>query len=287
MKNRNYSNIRTNDQIKEELQNPDFFLNFSKEILGLIEKTLDPFEGDCYTYNLNQSTIVGLHTKIFKYVKLMIKSFEEDEYETISLLSRPIYEAFVIMKYLIKKGEKSQRHFRLISYNRRYKNYKELQSIEGIGEVMVDKFQYAMRVDGFELEEFEKENTKEKGRKWCLDGKNFSEIHKEVEISNTYSYLYGMLSEVVHSGWGEIRQLHLTRYEGGFFIPKMDFYKNVDIRTLTPVLSMIIEGSKLFLEWAERVREIEVFDEYERLNKLISLQILENYKTDPDKYKHG
>jgi len=191
------------------------------------------------------------------------------------------------MKYLILKGNASQKHYRLISYRRRYKNLKELETAGGIGQVMIDKFKYAMSIDGFEFSDFEAENSKEKGRKWELDGKNFSEIHKEVEIPETYSYVYGMVSEVIHSGWGDIRQLHLAYCEGDFFIPKLDFYNNNDNRLIAPIISLLIEASEQFLDWAERTVEKENFAEHKRINKLLIQYIFNNYENNSEKYLYG
>ncbi|MCU4158249.1 hypothetical protein J1N10_19910 [Carboxylicivirga sp. A043] len=283
--NEDYKNIETLDDLENELRSKlSFVHDFSNELLTLIEKAIDPFEDDGYVYGINSATIIGLYTKLYKHFKLFLRAFNDKEYDTTVLLTRPIYEAFVLMKYLILKGEDSQTHYRLVSYRRRYKNFKELESIEGIGQVMIDKFKYAMNIDGFTMTDFECEDQKKKGRKWELDGKNFSEIHKEVEVSNTYSYLYGMFSEVLHSGWGDIRQLHLTYCEGGYYIPKMDFYISSDNRMIAPIFSIMIESSEQFLLWAERGDEIENFAQHKRINNLIIQYIFKNYESNPERY---
>lgn len=282
-----YTDIDSIDKLEVELNKSNFIIDFSYELLNVIEKTIDPFEDVGYVYDINQATIIGLYTKLFKQFKLFIRAYNDNEYETTALLSRPIYEAFVLMKYLILKGIESQKHYRLVSYRRRYKNYKELLGIEGIGQVMIEKFKYAMSIDGFTMSDFEAEDSKNKGRKWELDGKNFSEIHREVEISKTYSYVYGMFSEIIHSGWGDIRELHLTHCEGDYFIPKMDFYENNDNRNIAPIFSILIESSEQFLNWSERNKEIEYFAEYKRVNSLLIQYIFKNYETNPEKYLNG
>ncbi|PHS52818.1 MAG: hypothetical protein COB01_06430 [Lutibacter sp.] len=281
---RKYAHIKNVEKLEVELLKSNFIKDFSNELLTLIKKTIDPFEDMGYVYDINQATIAGLYTKLYKHYKLFLRAFNNNEYDTNALLSRPIYEAFVLMKYLILKGEESQKHYRLVSYRRRYKNLKELEGIEGIGQVMIEKLKHAMSIDGFTMSDFEAENSKKKGRKWELDGKNFSEIHKEVEISETYPYVYGMLSEVLHSGWGDIRQLHLTYCEGKYFIPKMDFYNNNDNRIIAPIFSILIEASEEFLNWAERNKDIENFTELKRINNLTIKYIFKNYETNSDKY---
>jgi hypothetical protein len=117
-----YKNIDNIQKIGVELEKTSFLIDFSSELLTLVKKTIDPFEDKGYVYNLNQATIVGLYTKLYKHFKLLTRGFNDKEYETVILLSRPIYEAFVLMKYLILKGEESQKHYISPQKNRAVKN---------------------------------------------------------------------------------------------------------------------------------------------------------------------
>lgn len=284
-----YIQIKTIEDIELALKDEDFIKEFSSELLLITEKTIDPLEDDTYVYDPNQATVAGLFIKLYKYFKLILNAYEKCEYDTTILTSRPLYEAFVIMKYLILKGEESQRHYRLVSYKRRFKKLQEFEKLGGFGQVMLEKIKHAMEIDGFSKEDFEQEDNKPKGngRKWNLDGKNFSEIHKEVEDSSTYPYVYGMLSEVIHSGWGDIRQMHLTWCEGGQAIPKMDFYANNDIRIIVPILSIMIEAIEEFLICKERKKEIMLSEEHKRINKLLQQYIFRNYEESPEEYITG
>ena len=285
MRNR-LSQIDTIDKLEKELENCDFINIFTDELLIEIRKTLDPFEEKGYIYSINDATIVGIFTKLYKHFYLFQTAYKKREYETLVLLTRPIYEAFVIMKYLILKGESSQRHYRLVSYRRRYQNTKELEESGGIGQVLLEKLKTAMTIDGFSYNDFEGENSKKKGRKWELDGKNFSEIHKEVENHKSYPYVYGALSEVIHSGWGDVRQLHLTYCEGDFFIPNLNFNDYNDIRIINNIISIMIEATESFLVWAEREDEINFYNEYKKTNDLMTKLILRNYEINPEKYMY-
>lgn len=279
-----YNHIKTINDVELALQNEKFIPEFANNIINIITKIIDPFEEKSITYNVNKATVIGLYTKLFKYYKLYIKAYLENENESSSLLSRPLYECFVLMKYLIKKGDKSQYHYRLVSYRRRYKNIKELEKIDGIGQVLLDKTKTAMIIDNFSISDFEAEDNKKKGRKWELDGKNFSEIHKEVEISESYKYLYGMTSEIIHSGWGDIRQSHLTFCEGDLFVAKLEFNKYNDISIITPFFSILTEASQEFLTWSERESELIILSEYERVSDLLNRLIIEKYRTNPEYY---
>nr|WP_320119772.1 DUF5677 domain-containing protein [uncultured Marinifilum sp.] len=279
-----YLNIKTISDIEVALKNENFIIDFSKEVLFILEKTIDPFDDNCYTYNVNQATIAGLLVKQFKYFNLILRAYINKEYDTNCLISRPLYEAFVIMKYLIRKGEESQRHYRLVSYKRRFKQMQDLKNIDGLGDVMLKKIDHALEIDGFSMEDLEGENMKQNGRKWELDGKTFFDIHKEVENTETYPYMYGMVSEVIHSGWGDIRQLHLTWCEGDFAVPNIEYYQNNDIRTIVPIVALMIEAIEEFLKWAERENENSIHSEHKRITTLLSEFIYNNYKENPEQY---
>lgn len=279
-----YGNIETVADLEIALGNHDFFKEFSDELLMIIKLTIDPSIDNTYVYEVNNATVAGLFTKIYKYYLLLLKAHEDGNYETVALISRPLYEAFVIMKYLILKGENSQKHYRLISYRRRYQQMQELRRSGGVGQVMLEKLRYAMEIDAFQLQDFEEEDKKKKGRKWELDGKNFSEIHKEVEDSRTYAYVYGMISEVVHSGWGDIRQMHLIWDENKLAMPKIEFYQNKDFRIVVPISAIMIDAAEKFLIWHERESEMIFINEHKRINNLFTMLIFKNYKEDPDKY---
>jgi Family of unknown function (DUF5677) len=279
-----YGNIKSVADLDEALGNPDFFKEYSDELLIIIKLTIDPSIDNTYVYEVNSATVAGLFTKMYKYYLLLLKAHEDGNYETVALISRPLYEAFVIMKYLILKGENSQKHYRLISYRRRYKQMQEFQKSGGVGLVMLEKLRNAMEIDSFQLQDFEEEDKKKSGRKWELDGKNFSEIHKEVEDSRTYAYVYGMISEVVHSGWGDIRQMHLFWNEKKLAMPKTEFYQNKDFRIVVPISAIMIDATEKFLIWHERESEMIFINEHKRINNLLTMLILKNYEDNPEKY---
>lgn len=281
-----YGKIQTIIDIERALSSDNFIKEYADELRLIIETTIDPSEKDTYIYDVNDATIVGLFTKLYKYFKLTLSAYEDGQYDTTVLISRPLYEAFVIMKYLILNGENSQRHFRLVSYRRRFEKMQELEQVGAISHVMLEKFKHGMEIDGFKIEDFKEEKNKQKGngKKWELDGKNFSEIQKAVEDSRTYPYVYGMLSDVIHSGWGDIRQMHLNWCEGNQAVPKMEFYKSTDIRIVVPIFSIMIEATEKYLIWHQRESEIVFVKEHKRIDKLLSEYIFKNYEETPEKY---
>lgn len=283
---RKYGNIISIIDIEHALKDENFMNEFSSEFSIIIETSIDSYKDDLILYNVNDATIVGLYTKLYKYLKLLLRAYKEGEYDLVVLISRPLYEAFVLMKYLILKGEESQINYRLVSYKNQYKKIQELEGKGGIGKVMLSKFHSDIESDGFTIEDFEKEDSKQKVKKWALDSKNFYNIHKEVENTDTYPYSYGMISEVIHSGWRDIRQLHLN-WKDKKAVPRIEFYRNTDIRIIVPIFSIMIEATEQFLTWHKRESEIVFLNEHKRINQLLSLYILDNYEKNPDKYFNG
>lgn len=278
-----YGHIKTIADIEVALNQKEFLNEYTREITLIFKLILDPSDKDFYAYPPNQSTIVGLFTKLYKYFLLYIKAHESGLYEAEALLYRPMYEAFVIMKYLILKGDLSQRHYRLVSYRRRFQQRQEIETCGGVGSVMLAKTQKAMEIDDFQIKDFEEENKK-KGNKWSLDGKNFSKIHSEVENTNKYPYLYGLFSEIVHGGWGEIRQLHLNWPKRNRATPKLDFYHNDDLRAMTSIFWIMFEAAEKYLIWHNRENEVQLLLKYKQINDLLKQYILKLYEENSDKY---
>jgi len=282
-----YSRIINKEEIEKYINTTDFISMFCNDIKSKCKSVLDPFKDHTFTYDIDESTIIGLYTKLYKYSTIALEAYGSKNYDLITLLSRPSYEVLVLIKYLILRGKESQRHYRLVSYRRRFKNYELQKEYEGIGDVLRNKTEYALSVDGFTFEDLERENKKTKGRKWALDGKTFQQIHNEVEIQETYSHVYGPMSETIHSGWGDIRQLHLTHCEGDFFVPNIEFYNKTDLRLLNPILAFMLEGGESILKWNKRSEELPMICELTRVNNLMTEYILEIYITDPDNYLYN
>jgi hypothetical protein len=276
-----YGHIKTIADIEVALNQDEFLNEYTHEITLIFKLILDPFDKDFHAYSPNQSTIVGLFIKLYKYFLLYIKAHKSGLYEAEALLYRPMYEAFVIMKYLILKGELSQRHYRLVSYRRRFQKRQEMETCGGVGSVMLAKIQKAMEIDDFQIKDFEEENKK-RGKKWSLDGKDFSTIHSEVENTNKYPYLYGLFSEIVHGGWGEIRQLHLNWSERNRATPKLDFYHSDDLRAMTSILSIMFEAAEKFLIWHKRENEVQLLLGYKQIYDLLKQYILKLYEEKPE-----
>ena len=219
------------------------------ELCDILSHTIN-FETHPNYYNINESTVIGSLTRIIKLYKELLEYYKQNKLEIYALFSRPLYESFIIMKYLIKNGENSQKHFRLISYKSRYDNYKFLIKQENQNSPPLKrqllKFKSKLEQDNITLADLEAEGNNQ-NKKWKLDGKSFWQIHKEVDISELYSFIYGTGSDSVHGNWQEIIDFHLTEKGGGYF--SYLNYEKCDCRSIIPMNTIMLEAINVFLEW--------------------------------------
>lgn len=279
-----YSQIQTIENISEVLKNEDFLNTYFDEISQLMNFILDPSEVEYVTYDINGATVMGLFVKISKCYNEIISSLTNNKGDVLIWLFRPLYEAFVLLKYLILKGEDSQRHYRLVSYKNRFKILDECKRRNnGLDKVMLTKFYNAIKIDGFSEIDFEKEEAKKNQKKWKLDGKSFYEIHKEVESPENYSYVYGFLSEITHSSWSEIRQFELEQNTDGRFFAKLTYNDKVD-RIVFSIIDIVLDIAAKFLNWSNREKEIVLLSEHIRISNLLNDYVLNNYETNHEMY---
>lgn len=231
-----------------------FLIDFSKDLSELVDNLSRVINTEKYPnyYNLNESTVVGSITRIIKLFQESVNYYSENKLEIFSQFTRPIYESFIVAKYLMRNGEDSQRNFRLVSYRARYDNFNKLQELDDKNHPIIKrqlmKLETKLEVDGFTIDDLIRENKK--GNKaWKLDGKSFWKIHSEVDHKDLYSFIYGVGSDAVHGNWQEIFDFHLTRKGIGYF-GFLNFEK-CDCRVLVPLNSIVIEIIHEFLEWNE------------------------------------
>lgn len=266
-----YSNIDLSEFSKTEIKLNEFVIKFSKdlgELIDLLSRVINHETHPNY-YNLNESTIVGSITRIVKFYQEYIKFQELNKQEIQSLFMRPMYESFIITKYLIKNGTESQENFRLVSYRARYQNFKKLIELDDKEHPIIKrqllKLESKLNIDGFTIEDLKIENSKQYNKKWKLDGKSFREINKEVDNDDLYSFIYGVGSDAVHGNWQEIIDFHLTRKENGYF--GFLNYEKCDCRVIVPMNSIVIESLLEFMNWNKCLTK-EIENGLIRMNKI-------------------
>jgi len=238
-----------------------FLIQFSKDLADLTDllSRLRNRETHPNYYNINEMTIVGSITRIIKLFKEIIINYELNKLEILTLFARPLYESFIVTKYLIRNGINSQINFRKVSYRARFKNLKFLNEVEykthPIIQRQIIKLNSKLKEDGFTISDLEKEDKKNK--QWKLDGKSFWEIHSEVDNTDLYSFIYGAGSDAVHGNWQEILDFHITNKENGYF--GFLNYEKCDCRSLVLINSIAIESIIEFLKWNSCITdEIEI-----------------------------
>lgn len=283
-----YTNIKTIADLEGLLDDDNLFIiPLCKSIVTLTSKFLDPYNDSYITVDRNHATVMGLLVKILKCYQECVKLYEEEKCELISLYSRIIYEAFIKMKYLIKYGEKTQKHYRLISYKSRFDFYIKTKDEEGERKnyywVRNKKFLDALSEDGFTLEDLGTVKN------WKLDGKNFRQLLQEIESDELYTSLYGIGSDSVHSDWGEIRSFHLMGKEDTM-CAKVEYYKP-HYRVIIHLGRIQIDATIAYIEWFEKELEskilspfLELLLDLERVIDIIDLDILKTYADNPQKY---
>ncbi len=256
-----YSNKPSDSFAETEIELNAFLIQFSKDLSELTDmlSRLRNKETHPNYYNINEITIVGSVTRIVKLYKEIIINYEQNKLEILTLFARPLYESFIVSKYLIRNGVNSQINFRKVSYRARFENLKFLNEIEDkkhpIIERQIIKLNSKLQEDGFTISDLEEEEKKNK--QWKLDGKSFWKIHSEVDNADLYSFIYGAGSDAVHGNWQEIIDFHITYKENGYF--GFLNYEKCDCRSLVPINSIAIELIIEFLKWNSCItEEIEI-----------------------------
>lgn len=264
----NYQSVSLNHFSETELNR--FIIEFSIDLGQLIDILSSIINTKKYPnyYSLNDSTVVGLLTRIVKLFQESVYFYEKNKTEIFAQFTRTIYESFIIAKYLMQNGENSQSNFRLISYHSRYENYKKLNELPDrhhpIIQRQLKKLDSKLKLDGFTIDDLHIENKKKNS--WKLDGKSFWKIHKEVDNEELYSFVYGSGSDFVHGSWQEIMDFHLTKKGKGYF--GYLNYEKCDCRLIVPLNTIIFEIFNSYLLWNDTLtEEISVgFKEMRALN---------------------
>jgi hypothetical protein len=257
-----------------------------ENILFAAKKCIDPFEEDCCVYNKNQSTIVGFYVKQIRLFEEFFDSYKFGKLNLCVLYQRIIYEAYLKMLYLIKYGDDAQTEYRLYSYKDRkafYDKYKDVR--DGYYDVRNKKFLLDLSDDGFTIEDLA---TKDK----AFGGKNVRQLFGEFEDDSLYSTLYGMASDSIHSDWGELRQIYLTKTENGWYLANEEETSPIPFRYLIPMSDLIIESSKHYIEWNQKVDDklkimlaySSILEEMKRVCSLVMEFVFDTYQTSPNNY---
>ena len=235
-------------------------------------------------YSLADAPILGLLVKIWKLLKEVIRYYEENNADVISLLERPILESAVIATYLMRSTDSVMEDYRKCSYKDRLRILRDLKKgskfLEtAAGKRLLASVQEKLESESFSVDSFERQ----KKNRWKVDGKTFFDIFSEVESEELYPCTYGMMSESIHSSWNDSMDFYLSKRTDGTF-DAYPFSHPADIRYVTPLL---VYTNKPYRLWLARINvDIEdlvgVLDWVERVNHALFRRFDETYKEQGD-----
>jgi hypothetical protein len=230
-------------------------------------------------YSLSDAPILGLLVRIWKLLKEIIKYYEEDNAEIISILERPLIEASITATFLLKSNESVIEDYRKCSYKDRLRILRELRNGSPFfetkaGKRLLKSVKEKMELEGFTVDDFKTQ----KNNNWKLQGKNFFDIFKEVTDEDLYKYTYGMMSEAIHGSWNESMDFCLQRNDDSTF-SAFPFYHGADIRYVTPTLRFCNTPYRMWLKRIEADDEqlLSVLDWVDRVNTRLFILFDQQY----------
>ena len=185
-------------------------------------------------FSLDDAPILGLLVRIWKLLKEIIKYYEQNNAEIISVLERPVIEASVVASYLITSDASVLEDYRKCSYKDRLRILRDLEGGSTFYETKAGKRLLKSVREKMALEKLTTRDFDiQKKNRWRISGKSFYDIFSEVEHADLYASTYGMMSESIHGSWNESMDWYLSRNEDNPYSAN-PFHHPADIRFLTP-----------------------------------------------------
>lgn len=242
------------DFVKEGLSSLEsinrFALTFYKDVAEIYDclTRVKNVDRNPTGFTLIDAPILGLLVRIWKLLKEVIKYYERDNAQVISVLERPMIEAAVIATYLMTSPAEVVEDYRKCSYKDRLRLLRELEAGSPFfgtkaGKRLLGAVQEKMQFENLTENDF----ATQKANKWRIQGKSFRDIFAEVEHDDLYPATYGMMSESIHGSWNESMDWDLAKQQDGTF-SAYPFYCPADIRFVTPVLKFTVEPYRLWLK---------------------------------------
>lgn len=199
-------------------------------------------------FDLVDAPILGLLVRVWKLLKEVIRYYEQNNAQIISVLERPMIEAAVTATYLMSGPNTIVEDYRKCSYKDRLRLLRDLKAGSPFfdtkaGKRLLAAVQQKMDFEGLRETDF----AVQKANKWRIQGKSFRDIFAEVEHDELYPTTYGMMSESIHGSWNDSMDWDLAKNTDGTF-SAYSFCCPADIRFVTPVLKFTIEPYRMWLK---------------------------------------
>ncbi len=230
-------------------------------------------------FTIDDAPILGLLTKVWKLLKLILRFYEEENAEFIGVVERPLIEAAVTATYLLQHDDAVIKDYRLCSYKDRLRIIRDLENGSAFFDTKAGQRLLRSVREKLDLESLDKHSfSVQKRNRWRLQGKSFYDIFAEVAQEKMYACVYGMMSESVHGSWNESMDWCLTRNEDGTF-STFPFFHPPDVRYVSPTLRFANPPYQL---WLRRIEAddpflVDVLNWVERFNRILFQKFDELY----------
>lgn len=259
-----------------------FALSFYKDAADIYDTVtrVQNVERNPTGFDLNDAPILGLLIRIWKLLKEVLKYYEQNNAEIISVLERPLIEASVVATYLMQNDNLVVEDYRKCSYKDRLRILRDLERGSPFFEAKAGKrLLKAVREKMANERLTTKDFDEQKKNRWKVQGKSFYEIFAFVEHADLYACSYGMMSESIHGSWNESMDYCLARNADGTYSP-YSLHHPADIRFVSPTLRCT---NKPFGLWLERIEAddpnlIRALDWIDRVNTAIFRKFDEAYE---------
>ncbi len=258
-----------------------FALSFYKDAADIYDAVtrVRNLERNPNGFGLQDAPILGLLVRVWKLLKEILKYYEQDNAEIISILERPLIEASVIATYLMRSDNSVIADYRKCSYKDRLRILRDLESGSRFfetkaGKRLLQSVREKMANEQLTAEDF----GDQKKNRWKVQGKNFFDIFALVENDDLYACTYGMMSESIHGSWNESMDYCLSRNADGTY-SAYPFFQPADIRFVSPTLRF---SNKPFKLWLKRIEAddpnlIRALDWIDRVNSAVFRKFDETY----------
>jgi hypothetical protein len=230
-------------------------------------------------FDLHDAPILGLLVRVWKLLKEILRYYEQDNAEIISILERPLIEASVIATYLLRSDNSVVDDYRKCSYKDRLRILRDLENRSRFfetkaGQRLLQSVREKMLNERLTPGDF----GHQKKNRWKIQGRSFYEIFALVESEDLYACTYGMMSESVHGSWNESMDYCLSRKADGTY-SAYPFFQPADIRFVSPTLRF---ANKPFKLWLERIEAddpnlMRALDWIDRVNTAVFRKFDETY----------
>ena len=227
-----------------------FALTFCKDVADIYDcvTRIKNVERNPSGFSINDAPILGLLVRVWKLLREIIKYYERDNAEIISILERPLIKASVVASYLMSASDSVVEDYRKCSYKSRLRILRDLESGSAFYETKAGKRLLSSVREKMDLEKLVPSDFHEqKAHGWRIQGKSFHDIFSEVEHEDFYAATYGMMSESIHGSWNESMDWCPRRNDDGTFSP-FPFHHTADIRYVTPTLRFTVAPYRLWLQ---------------------------------------